>query len=147
MHSIKTKKAYFVNVYKQALKRSAPRLPKNAEIKIVEGGNHRGFASYTWQPLDWEVSTALRSLPNLFLTLLRTFTMTSCTSLATIMIYISLLPSCVDNCHTPTRGGIDRWISPSPRALATPYMPLHREQLKIIVEDRLKGVGVKYPRK
>lgn len=44
--------------YFQALANSSVRLPKGAETVVVEGGNHRGFASYAWQPLDWEVRDA-----------------------------------------------------------------------------------------
>lgn len=30
-------------------------MPVGCEYVVAEGGNHRGFASYSWQPLDWEV--------------------------------------------------------------------------------------------
>lgn len=36
--------------------KTVDKLPKGAETCVVEGGNHRGFASYSRQPLDWEVS-------------------------------------------------------------------------------------------
>lgn len=36
--------------------KAADKLPKGTETCVVEGGNHRGFASYSLQPLDWEVS-------------------------------------------------------------------------------------------
>lgn len=36
--------------------KAVDKLPKGTEICVVEGGNHRGFASYSYQPLDWEVS-------------------------------------------------------------------------------------------
>lgn len=39
----------------QDVQKAAGKLPKDTETCIVEGGNHRGFASYTLQPLDWEV--------------------------------------------------------------------------------------------
>ena len=41
---------------RQAMEKSAHKLPKDTEKVVVEGGNHRGFASYDWQPFDWEVS-------------------------------------------------------------------------------------------
>lgn len=44
-----------VFVLAQALAKSAHKLPKDTDKITVEGGNHRGYASYTWQPLDWEV--------------------------------------------------------------------------------------------
>lgn len=44
----------FLNL-RQAMEKSAHKLPKNTETVVVEGGNHRGFAHYTRQPLDWEV--------------------------------------------------------------------------------------------
>eukprot|EP00903_Cladosiphon_okamuranus_P006493 g6351.t2 len=40
----------------EALARSAHKLPKDFETVVVEGGNHRGFVSYTRQPLDWEAT-------------------------------------------------------------------------------------------
>ncbi|CAN0538880.1 unnamed protein product, partial [Ectocarpus sp. 8 AP-2014] len=42
----------------QALARSAHKLPKDAEIVVVEGGSHRGFGSYKSQPLDWQVMSS-----------------------------------------------------------------------------------------
>ena len=41
---------------RQAMEKSAHKLPKDTEKVVIEGGNHRGFASYDWQPFDWEVS-------------------------------------------------------------------------------------------
>ncbi|CAM9223043.1 unnamed protein product [Scytosiphon promiscuus] len=43
----------------EGLKNSAHKLPKDAETVVIEGGNHRGFASYGWQPLDWEATISL----------------------------------------------------------------------------------------
>lgn len=40
---------------KQDMQKAVVKLPKGTETCIVEGGNHRGFASYGRQPLDWEV--------------------------------------------------------------------------------------------
>ncbi|CAM9514638.1 unnamed protein product [Ectocarpus sp. 13 AM-2016] len=40
----------------EALARSAHKLPKDAEIVVVEGGSHRGFGSYKSQPLDWQAT-------------------------------------------------------------------------------------------
>lgn len=34
-------------------------MPKGTETLIIEGGNHRGFGSYTHQVMDWEVSKCL----------------------------------------------------------------------------------------
>ena len=39
------------------MQKAVDKLPRGAEICVVEGGNHRGFASYSRQPLDWEVRT------------------------------------------------------------------------------------------
>lgn len=44
----------------QAMKASSHKLPKGAVTVVAEGGNHRGFASYSWQPLDWEVRSRAR---------------------------------------------------------------------------------------
>ncbi|CAM9222912.1 unnamed protein product [Scytosiphon promiscuus] len=44
----------------EALKKSAHKLPKDTETVVIEGGNHRGFGSYGWQPLDWEATISLR---------------------------------------------------------------------------------------
>eukprot|EP00752_Nemacystus_decipiens_P003850 g3542.t1 len=38
------------------LEKAAHKLPKDTESVVVEGGNHRGFAHYTRQPLDWEAT-------------------------------------------------------------------------------------------
>ncbi|CAM9173446.1 unnamed protein product [Hapterophycus canaliculatus] len=38
------------------MQKAADKLPQGTETCIVEGGNHRGFASYTHQPLDWEAT-------------------------------------------------------------------------------------------
>ncbi|CAN0090721.1 unnamed protein product [Scytosiphon promiscuus] len=38
------------------MQKAANKLPAGTETCIVEGGNHRGFASYSRQPLDWEAS-------------------------------------------------------------------------------------------
>ncbi|CAM9500439.1 unnamed protein product [Ascophyllum nodosum] len=40
----------------EAMEKSAHKLPKDTEKVVVEGGNHRGFASYDWQPFDWEAT-------------------------------------------------------------------------------------------
>lgn len=45
--------------------KAVDKLPKGSETCVVAGGNHRGFASYSHQPLDWEVSKAGRNLANL----------------------------------------------------------------------------------
>lgn len=44
-----------VGTTRQGLEKSAHKRPKDMETVVVEGGNHRGFAHYTRQPLDWEV--------------------------------------------------------------------------------------------
>eukprot|EP00752_Nemacystus_decipiens_P016500 g14749.t2 len=38
------------------MKKAMDKLPRGAEVCIVEGGNNRGFASYSRQPLDWEAT-------------------------------------------------------------------------------------------
>lgn len=45
---------------KQDMQRAMDKLPRGAEICVVEGGNNRGFASYSRQPLDWEVREDLK---------------------------------------------------------------------------------------
>lgn len=40
---------------KQDMQEAMKGLPKGTETCIVEGGNHRGFAAYSRQPMDWEV--------------------------------------------------------------------------------------------
>lgn len=44
------------NSRKQDMQKAIHKLPTDTEICVVAGGNHRGFASYSNQPLDWEVS-------------------------------------------------------------------------------------------
>lgn len=41
----------------QDMEKSAHLMPKDTETFVVDGGNHRGFACYNRQPLDWEVSS------------------------------------------------------------------------------------------
>lgn len=41
---------------KETLEQSVPKMPTGLETVVVEGGNHRGFASYSWQPLDWKAT-------------------------------------------------------------------------------------------
>ncbi|CAM9961673.1 unnamed protein product [Ectocarpus fasciculatus] len=38
------------------MQKAVDKWPKGTETCIVEGGNHRGFASYGRQPLDWEAT-------------------------------------------------------------------------------------------
>eukprot|EP00752_Nemacystus_decipiens_P003849 g3541.t1 len=40
----------------EELKKAAHKLPKDTETIVVEGGNHRNFAHYTRQALDWEAT-------------------------------------------------------------------------------------------
>lgn len=40
---------------KQDMQKAVDKLPRGTEMCVVEGGNNSGFASYSRQPLDWEV--------------------------------------------------------------------------------------------
>lgn len=47
----------------QDMQKAVDKLPRGAEICVVEGGNNRGFASYSRQPLDWEVREGSEKCP------------------------------------------------------------------------------------
>lgn len=38
------------------MQKAVDKLPRGTEVCVVEGGNNRGFASYSRQPLDWEAT-------------------------------------------------------------------------------------------
>lgn len=49
----------FIVSDKQDIEKAKEKMPKGTETLMIEGGNHRGFGSYTHQAIDWEVSTSL----------------------------------------------------------------------------------------
>lgn len=49
--------------FKQDIEKAKEKMPEGTETFMIEGGNHRGFGSYTHnQGMDWEVSTSLVDL-------------------------------------------------------------------------------------
>ncbi|CAM9500507.1 unnamed protein product [Ascophyllum nodosum] len=57
----------------EAMEKSAHKLPKDTEKVVIEGGNHRGFASYDWQPFDWEATITQQEQQRIVVEALRDF--------------------------------------------------------------------------